>query len=129
LHERYARADLEALAMSPDGRAVYDRVLHRDTHAFASTVIASLPELAPSMLAASPTGHLKEIRAPIFLLHSAHDDVVPPTETEWNAREAGDRRDVHVLVTSLLEHASLGKEFDVRKAWALVDFVAAMIDP
>lgn len=129
LHERYARADLEALAMSPKGRAVYDRVFHRDTHAFAATVIASLPELAPSMLAASPAGHLKEVRAPIFLLHSAHDDVVPPTETEWNAREAGDRRDVHVLVTALLEHASLGKDFDVKKAWALVDFVAAMIDP
>ncbi|MFI5299880.1 MAG: hypothetical protein ACHREM_17470 [Polyangiales bacterium] len=128
LHERYARAGLEALAMSPEGRAVYERVFHRDTHAFAETVLTSLPELSPSMLAASPTGHLREVRAPIFLLHSAHDDVVPPTETEWNAKEIGEGRDVRVLVTALLEHASLGAKFELKQAWALVDFIAAMID-
>jgi dienelactone hydrolase len=128
LHERYARAENEALAMSPDGRAVYDRVFHRDTHAFADKVLASIPALAPSMLAASPAGHLRDVRAPIFLLHSAHDDVVPPTETEWNAKEAGDRADVHVLVTALLEHASLGQGLEPKSAWALVDFIAKMID-
>jgi dienelactone hydrolase len=44
LHEDYAAAAAAALAMSPDGRAVYDRVLHRDTHAFAAKVLAALPD-------------------------------------------------------------------------------------
>jgi dienelactone hydrolase len=68
--------------------------------------------------ALSPSGHLHEIDAPVYLLHGAHDSVIPPSETSFGDRELGSTPHA-ALVSPLLEHvevngaAGLGAELDL----------------
>lgn len=126
LHETYAHAHQIALGLSPEGRVVFDRVFRRDRHALAATVLKELPSMAPTMAAASPAGRLASIRMPVFLLHGAHDDVVPPSESKWSAHEANGAP-VHVLVSSKIGHAEMGKEDDTAESLRLVRFMAALL--
>jgi pimeloyl-ACP methyl ester carboxylesterase len=125
LHESYGAAQQAALRMSPEGRVVFDRIYNRDRLALAARVLDAIPALEKTMEAASPVGHVAAIRVPIFLLHGAHDDVVPPSESRWVAKEA--TSPVHILVTTKIGHAELG-EGGTLEVLALVHFMAEMID-
>jgi len=125
LHESYGAALQASLLMSPEGRLVFDRIYKRDRTALAAKVIEAIPALAKTMDAASPVGHVADIRVPIFLLHGAHDDVVPPSESRWIAQEA--TSPVHILVTTKIGHAELG-EGSTFEVLSLVHFMADMID-
>lgn len=126
LRETYAAAESAALALSPEGRAVFHRIAHRDRFALAAIVLRELPSMAPTMNAASPAGRMGNIRVPVFLLHGAHDDVVPPSESRFSAREAPG--DVHLLVTSKIGHAEMGKDESKLDEIRLVRFMAGLLD-
>jgi dienelactone hydrolase len=128
LHESYALAEQEALKLSPAGRKVFERVSHRDTQALETQLLAAMPDRSTAMAEASPVGRMAAIRVPVFLLHGAHDNVVPPSESQWAALEAKDNPNVHLLVTAKIGHAELG---DDAGAWAtaeLVHFMSEMLD-
>lgn len=126
LRECYPAAETAALELSPEGRVVFDRIAHRDRMALADTVLRELPSMSPTMLAASPVGHMKDVRVPVFLLHGAHDDVVPPSESEFSAKETPG--EVHLLVTSKIGHAEMGKEENHLDEIRLVRFMAGLLD-
>ena len=62
-------------------------------------------------------------RSPVFLLHGAHDNVVPPPESEWAALAAKNNPKLHRLVSANIGHAELG---DDASAWATVQLVHFM---
>ena len=91
-------------------------------------VLRELPSMKPTMDAASPTGQLSAVRMPVFLLHGAHDDVVPPSESKFSAREAAKSGDVHLLVTSKIGHAEMGKNEGALDEVRILAFMAALLD-
>jgi dienelactone hydrolase len=128
LHESYGAAAQSALTLSPEGAAIYDLVDRRDRHALRDRVIAALPTLAASMAEASPRGRIAEIRVPIFLLHGAADNVVPPSESRWIAAEANAAGvPCTLLVSEVIGHAEVGAASNGAKA-QLVRFMAALLD-
>jgi dienelactone hydrolase len=127
LHENYRQGEQLALRMSGPGRALYERVSHRDRLALASAVLRALPSMAADMQAASPSGHLGDVRIPVFLLHGADDSVVPPSESLFSAQEARASRSVHALVSRKIGHAELGKGENRREEWRLLHFMAEML--
>lgn len=128
LHESYAQAEQIALTMTPEGAQLFDRIYHRDRHALAATVLRELPSLTKTMDDASPHGRLADVHVPVFLLHGAHDDVVPPSETRWSALEATGSREVHALVSAKIGHAEMGKEPSPMETVRLVHWMAALLD-
>lgn len=128
LHETYGAADLTALRLSPAGAAIYDRVATRDRRALEGQVLAALPSMAGAMSDASPRGRIGAIRVPIFLLHGASDDVVPPSESRWIAAEAKAAGvPCTLLLSAVIGHAEVG-EADAAAKLALVRFMAALLD-
>lgn len=127
LHENYREAEQESLALSPEGRALFERVSHRDRLALAATVLRELPSMAKTMEAASPAGRLGSVRIPVFLLHGAHDNVVPPSESLFSAREAQASKSVHVLVSNKIGHAEMGKDEDKLEELRLLHFMAELL--
>jgi pimeloyl-ACP methyl ester carboxylesterase len=126
LRETYPAAESAALAMSPEGRAVFDRIAHRDRAALSAIVLRELPSMKPTMDAASPAGRMGTIKVPVYLLHGAHDDVVPPSESKFSARETPG--EVHLLVTSKIGHAEMGKDENRLDEVRLVRFMAGLLD-
>ncbi|MGZ6068482.1 MAG: CocE/NonD family hydrolase [Polyangiales bacterium] len=128
LHESYGEAAQIALQMSPQGAELYDRIAHRDRHALAEAVLRELPSMKPTMDAASPAATMGSIRVPVYILHGAHDDVVPPSESRWSGLEATGSPEVKVLVSARIGHAEMGKEPAVMESVKLVSWMASLLD-
>lgn len=126
LRETYPAAESAALALTPAGREIFHRIAHRDRMALSATVLREIPSMTATMRAASPVGRMGMIHVPVFLLHGSHDDVVPPSESEFSAAEV--RGEVHLLVTSKIGHAELGKDDNGFDEIRLVRFMAALLD-
>jgi len=60
--------------------------------------------------------------APVFLLHGAHDTVIPASETRHLAARLHGEVPVHLLITGLVSHASADQPADIRDALQLVAF-------
>jgi pimeloyl-ACP methyl ester carboxylesterase len=78
---------------------------------------------AAALSALSPSGHLHQIDAPVFLLHGAHDSVIPPSETDWGDRELGTTPH-DALVSPLLEHVEVSGAAGLREKVRLLGFMA-----
>ena len=64
---------------------------------------------------------------PVFLLHGAHDDVIPPAEAQFAAREIGPSGDVHLLITPALKHVTVEGHPTLRQQWQAVHFMAGVL--
>jgi dienelactone hydrolase len=128
LHESYGEASQIALSMSPEGAKVYEHIAHRDRHALAEAVLRELPAMKPTMDAASPAATMSSIHVPVYILHGAHDDVVPPSESRWSGLEATGSPDVRVLVSARIGHAEMGKDPAVMESVRLVGWMASLLD-
>jgi pimeloyl-ACP methyl ester carboxylesterase len=121
-----ARARLAALPEA--SRAKLGALFDGDIARIAPELLAEIDAHVDTMRAASPRGRLANLRTPVFLLHGAGDAVIPASETLWLARDvpAGLVRDV--LVSPALVHVELEGEPGVREKWALVHFMAEVLD-
>jgi pimeloyl-ACP methyl ester carboxylesterase len=86
---------------------------------------ALLAGQSAALSALSPRDHLREIGVPVYLLHGAHDSVIPPSETDWGDRELGSVPH-SALVSPLLEHVELSKASGLREELALLAFMARL---
>lgn len=78
--------------------------------------------------ALSPRGRLARIHAPVYLLHGQGDSVIPPSETEWAARELKSAHSPHLaLVTPLIEHVAVDHVDNFGDKVALVRFMAHLM--
>jgi dienelactone hydrolase len=102
---------------------LFERRLEQVTEPFLGAIDADAVALA----AVSPRGRVDCLQVPIFLLHGAGDTVIPPTETEWLARDvpAGVLRDV--LISRALVHVEPGGQPTWYEQWELVHFVADVL--
>jgi pimeloyl-ACP methyl ester carboxylesterase len=76
--------------------------------------------------ALSPHHHLAEVDVPVYLLHGAHDSVIPPSETQWAARELASRPH-RALVTPLIGHVEVDGEATWFEHLALLEFIADLL--
>ena len=72
--------------------------------------------------ALSPSGKLQRVGAPIYLLHGAHDSVIPPSETSFAELELRGARHA-ALVSPLIEHVEVGSGTSVFDQMSLLAFM------
>jgi dienelactone hydrolase len=120
-------AEASAAALSGDAAWLAGRLLAGDRAAVAPRLAAALPGMAAAMAAASPAGRLGGVRVPVYLLHGAHDDVIPPSEARFAESELGRRVPVRVLLTSVVDHVTVQRSPTARERWDVVHFWASML--
>ena len=57
-----------------------------------------------SLAALSPHGQIADLRVPVFILHSADDNVISATETFWLEREVPHAMLRDILITKAFSH-------------------------
>ena len=108
LYGNYATSQRASAALSVATRAFYVALVRGELSLVAPTIRAALPALEGPMAALSPAGHLAALRGlPVFLLHGARDNVVPPSESEALAREI-DATSADLLITRAIDHVEVG---------------------
>ena len=75
------------------------------------------------LAALSPSGHLRAIDAPVYLLHGAHDSVIPPSETDFGDGELGNVPHA-ALVSPLIEHVEVSGAAGLSAKLKLLAFMA-----
>lgn len=94
--------------LSPAGQQLMQALYQQKREQFNATLLAHLDENREAMRAASPAGKVQRIACPVLLLHGAGDNVIPPTETEWLAREIPARYLRAMLISPAISHVEMG---------------------
>jgi dienelactone hydrolase len=128
LREKPNEARLIAAKMSPAGRAKIDLLLTHKKEMLADELLASVRKHADGMQRVSPHGNLAGLRAPVLLLHGFGDTVIPASEILWLEREVPAPLMRAALITPLLSHVDVAKTSTVADKFAMVRFIAAMLD-
>jgi pimeloyl-ACP methyl ester carboxylesterase len=116
-----------AEALSPKGKEELGLLLHHHEQlqqAFLDEVTRHQAE----MDAVSPRGKLQSLSADTFLLHGAADNIIPPSESLWLARDVPGKALKRVLISKALTHVDAGKGELWSEKWALVDFFARVLE-
>jgi dienelactone hydrolase len=124
LEEDFPRARAEATRRTtPEAKRLWSLLEKGQLQTLAPELDALLATQAEQLSALSPAGRLHQIDAPVFLLHGAHDSVIPPSETSWGDRELGTAPH-GALVSPLLEHVEVSGAAGLREKVRLLDFMA-----
>jgi len=84
---------------------------------------------AEEMKRLSPSGGLKSLRVPVYLLHGEGDNVIPAAETLWIEKELPKGVLRMALVSPVLSHVNLdGTVPDGKEEWRLMHFFAEVME-
>ena len=127
LHEdRKAARELARARATPEANALWELLEAGKLQTLAPRLDALLEAQTASLAALSAAGHLGDLNVPVYLLHGAHDNVIPPSETDAAGLELGAARHV-ALVSPLIEHVEVSKSAGLSDELALVSFMAQLL--
>ncbi len=113
--------------LSPQSRVTMDALLNRRIDQVRSQILSAIQKDQAELEAISPQGKLASLRTPVFILHGSADNIIPPAESLWLARDIP-RRDVRaLLITGAFSHVDPEKDASLIEELRLVRFVAAVL--
>jgi pimeloyl-ACP methyl ester carboxylesterase len=122
-------SDAQALfpRLSPESRATMRILLTRQIDRLRPKILDAIQADDAQLSAISPQGKLDALRAPVFLLHGATDDIIPSTETLWLEKDIP-RADLReALITSAFSHVDPEKGAAWTDQLRLVEFLAGVL--
>ena len=114
-------------AMSAQGQATMDLLVnHRER--MEQAMLREIDRHRKEMDAISPSGKMATLHVPVYVLHGSGDNIIPASESLWLARDVP-RDDLRaVLISPALVHVDMDKKVTPLDEWALVDFMAKVLD-
>lgn len=128
LWEQHDKAREVAKGLRPPARARMEALLDRKVEVIAPELEAQVDARQAEMAAVSPSGRLAGIKGRVFLLHGAGDNVIPPSETLWLAKEVPAGSLEGALVSPAIGHVELDGEPPLSERLALVHFMTRVLD-
>lgn len=123
--QKAARAAARART-TPEAERLWQLLEQHQLQTLAPELDRLLESQRERLAALSAAGHLKSLGVPVYLLHGAHDSVIPPSETDSAALELAGA--LHqALVSPLIEHVEVRKAAGLADKLALVAFMAKVL--
>src|SRR6478752_7259763 len=97
---------LAKLRTTPEANELWQLLETQHLQTLAPRLDALLESQRQQLSSLSAAGHLKALGLPVYLLHGAHDTVIPPSETDAAGLELN-RAEHEALVSPLLEHVEI----------------------
>jgi dienelactone hydrolase len=113
--------------LSSESRATMEILLARQINRLRPRLLSAIQEDDSQMSAISPEGKLGALRAPVFLLHGATDDIIPSTETLWLEKEIPKAYLRAALITPAFSHVDPDKHAVWVDQLRLVEFLAGVL--
>lgn len=127
LSQQYQAARGKEKELGASGRQMLETIFQYHLQQLTQPLLAGIVQHKDEMAAVSPHEKLSRLRVPVFLLHGADDDVIPPAETLWLARDIPAAELRRVLVSSALHHVDTNLGANWPADLKLVSFMAAVI--
>lgn len=116
-----------ARRLSPQGKERFEELLYRREQ-LKALLLHSIQLHEPEMAAVSPHHQLDHLNVPVYLLHAARDDIIPPSESLWLAREIPRAKLQGVLVSPAIVHADVGESASLTQKWELIAFLSRILE-
>jgi pimeloyl-ACP methyl ester carboxylesterase len=127
LHEDVEGAKRRAQSLSPEGQTLMNGIFQHQRNAFHTKLAADLDLHSAEADAVSPHGRLQGLKANVLLVHGEGDDVIPPSETEWLAKDIPRSDLQEALISRAISHVSLERQPGWRDQLAVVHWIALML--
>lgn len=124
--DRKAARELAKARATPEANQLWELLEAGKLQTLAPRLDALLESQQGQLAALSPAGRLAAATVPVYLLHGAHDNVIPPSETDAAGIELGAARHL-ALVSPLIEHVEVSKSAGLGDQLALVSFMAQLL--
>jgi len=113
--------------LSPAGRATMDNLFARQIAPLRPQLLASIQADQDKMASLSPHGKIAGLRVPVFILHGSTDNIIPPAESLWLAREVPQMDLRGLLITSVFTHVDMKDGASLLDELRLVHFLAEVL--
>ena len=113
--------------LSPASRATMGALLERRIDAVRPQLLQVIEADRAELAALSPHGQIASLRVPVFILHGADDNVIPPAESLWLEREVPRPMLRDVLITNAFTHVDPKKGTATYDQLRLVHFLGAVL--
>jgi pimeloyl-ACP methyl ester carboxylesterase len=127
LWEQPSQAKIAVQKLSPPSRDLINALINRQIEKVRVlvelTILADQAELA----AISPHGHVGDLQVPVYILHGAADNIIPPAESLWLAKDLPQAMVREVLITGAFSHVDPEKDASLRQELRLVKFVGDVL--
>ncbi len=124
--DRKAAREFAQARTSAEANALWAALEGGTLQSLAPRLDALLAAQGAQLATLSAAGRLAELNVPVYLLHGAHDNVIPPSETDAAGLELGAARHL-ALVSPLIEHVEVSKQAGLSDEFALVSFMAQLL--
>ncbi len=124
--DRKAAREFAQARSTPEANALWQLLEAGKLQSLAPRLDALLEAQRAELATLSAAGSLAEVKVPVYLLHGAHDNVIPPSETDAAGLELGAARHI-ALVSPLIEHVEVSKHAGLGDQLALVSFMAQLL--
>jgi dienelactone hydrolase len=127
LHEDVKQANARATQLSPEGQQLMKEILDGHREFFRDKLLADLDKHKAEAVAVSPHDHIQSLKAKVLLVHGEGDDVIPPSETEWLARDIPKGHLQEALISRAISHVNLENKPGWRDQVAVIHWIALML--
>jgi pimeloyl-ACP methyl ester carboxylesterase len=127
LHEDVNQAKARAAQLSPEAQQWMNAIFEHHRELFRDRLQSDLDKHKAEAVAVSPHDHMRALKAKVLLVHGEGDDVIPPSETEWLARDIPQGDLEEALISRAISHVSLEKEPGWRDQAAVIHWIALML--
>ncbi|HXQ26783.1 MAG TPA: alpha/beta fold hydrolase [Candidatus Acidoferrales bacterium] len=127
LWEQPDKAEQALAQLSPASRATMEALLARRIDVVRERILGAIQADRAELAALSPHGQISDLRVPVFILHGADDNVIPPAESRWLEREVPDSQLREVLITTAFSHVDPKKQPGLYEELRLVHFLGAVL--
>ncbi|HWC18807.1 MAG TPA: hypothetical protein VG498_17485 [Terriglobales bacterium] len=127
LHEDVKGATERAAQLSPQGQQLMKAIFEHHRELFREKLLVDLNKHTSEAIAVSPHDHIQALKAKILLVHGEGDDVIPPSETEWLARDVPKTNLQEALISRAISHVSLERKPGWRDQAAVIHWIALLL--
>jgi len=113
--------------LSPEGRATMEALCTRRIDLLRPRLLQAIQADHAELAALSPRGQVANLRVPIYILHGSDDNVIPPAESLWLAREIPRAQVRGVLITGAFAHVDPSKRASWYEELKLVSFLGGVL--
>ena len=128
LYEDGAAEEAALAALTPAQLAEIKQLLDTTSAATRDKLASAETKHIADMAGVSPSGHLRQLTTPVYLLHGEGDNIIPAAETLWMASELPSETLKASLISPVLTHIDVDRHGPTAMdRWRLVHFFALIL--
>jgi pimeloyl-ACP methyl ester carboxylesterase len=113
--------------LSPPARETMDALVSRRVDAVRPRILSAIQADEAELEAISPHGRLDGFWVPVYILHGSADNIIPPAESLWLAKDIPHAEVRDLLITKAFSHVDPEKDATLGEELKLVRFVGEVL--